>query len=76
MGAQSLCRSVCKDCELRLERSDRDSRGLPSLESLEAETGGKAKLDGLGGVLTSHRDMELQISLDNGEKRPRCAPHK
>ena len=74
MGAQSLCRGVRKDCKLHQERLDRDSRGLSSLESLETETGGKAKLDGLGGVFTSHRDMGLQISLENGDKRPWCAP--
>ena len=33
---------------------------------LAAETGGKVKLDGLGGVLASHRDMELSIFLDDG----------
>ena len=42
--------------------------GLLSLGSFEAETGGKAKLDGLGGVLTSRRDMGLPISTDDGSK--------
>ena len=37
-------------------------------------TGGVVRLDGLGGVLTSRRDMELPISLDDGGKLPLCAP--
>ena len=40
------------------------------------ETGGVIKLDSLGGVLTSHRDMGLPISPNNGGKLPLCAPDK
>ena len=47
---------------------------LLSIESLEAETGAKVKLDVLGGVLTSHRDMGLPISPDDEGKLPLCAP--
>ena len=39
-----------------------------------AETGGVIKLDGLGGVLTSHQDMGLPISPDDGAKLPLCSP--
>ena len=39
---------------------------------LITETGGVVKLDRLGGVLTSHRHMELLISPDNGGKLPFC----
>ena len=45
-----------------------------SLESLAAGTGFKVKPDGLGGVLTSRRDMGLPISPDDGDKQPLCAP--
>ena len=38
------------------------TRDLPELVYLVTETGGKVKLDGLGGVLTSHQDLELPIS--------------
>ena len=40
------------------------------------ETGGLIKLDSLGGVLTSHRDMGLPISPDDGGKLPLCAPNE
>ena len=37
-------------------------------------TGGAIKLDGLGGVLTSH--MRLQISPDDDGKLPLSAPNE
>ena len=42
--------------------------------SLVTETGGKVKLDSLGGVSTGHRDIELPISTHDGGKLPLCAP--
>ena len=41
---------------------------LLCLETLAAETGGRVKLDGLGGVVASRQDKELPISLDNGNQ--------
>ena len=41
---------------------------------LLTDTCGVIKLDGLGGLLTSHRDMGLPISPDNGGKLSLCAP--
>ena len=38
------------------------------------DTGGIVKLDSLGGVLTSCRDMDLPISPDDGGKLQLCAP--
>ena len=40
------------------------------------ETGGLITLDGLVGVSTSHRDMGLPISPDDGGKLPLCVPGK
>ena len=40
------------------------------------ETGGVIKLEGLGGILTSHRDMGLPISPDDGGKLPLVCPRR
>ena len=39
-------------------------------------TGAVIKLDGLGDVLTSRRDMGLLMSPDDGGKLPLCAPNE
>ena len=54
----------------------RSTWGLASLDSLVTETGGKGKLDGLGGVWISRWDMGLLISPDNRGKLPLCAPEE
>ena len=40
------------------------------------EASGVIKLEGLGGVLTSRRDMGLPISPEDGGKLPLCAPNE
>ena len=54
---------------------DTSCSGLACSVCLLTETGGVIKLDGLGGVLTSRRDMGLPISPDNGAKLPQTSKY-